>query len=206
MNRLITLWVMVLVLISSPMKADNFAVLWKKYEQAEQKDLPKTSLHVLEQIIKKAETEQKYGHLLKASFLHGLMTTQISPDSATVELTKLKERLRQAERNDRVLAAVYQSALGRLYAENLTLGDNSFTLSEQYFKQSLAEPALLASYKSATYEPFTVSGVDSKIFNHDLLHVLGFEAQRYDLLHQYYLSHENRPAACITALYDLREK
>ena len=111
MNRLITLWVMVLVLISSPMKADNFAVLWKKYEQAEQKDLPKTSLHVLEQIIKKAETEQKYGHLLKASFLHGLMATQISPDSATVELTKLKERLRQAERNDRVLAAVYQSAL-----------------------------------------------------------------------------------------------
>lgn len=206
MNRLITLWVVVLVLISSPMKADNFAVLWKKYEQTKQKDLPKTSLHVLEQIIKKAETEQKYGHLLKASFLHGLMATQISPDSTTVELTKLKERLRQAERKDRVLAAVYQSALGQLYAENLTLGDNSVTLSEQYFKQSLAEPALLASYKSATYEPFTVSGVDSKIFNHDLLHVLGFEAQRYDLLHQYYLSHENRPAACITALYELREK
>ena len=40
--------------------------LWKQYDEAVTKDLPKTQTSVLDKIIKKATNENAYGPLLKA--------------------------------------------------------------------------------------------------------------------------------------------
>jgi hypothetical protein len=49
------------------------------------------------------------------------------------------------------------------------------------------------------YEPMAVEGVDANIFNHDLLHLVGYETRDFKTLHDYYLSHNNRSAACLCA-------
>ena len=47
----------------------TYSALWKKVEQAGEKDLPKTQYEVLQQIVKKATKEKAYGQLLKAELM-----------------------------------------------------------------------------------------------------------------------------------------
>ena len=193
--------------------AQGYTALWKQVSDAQSKDLPKTELEVLDKIAAKAKTERSYGQLLKASLRHVAVQTQISPDSLDVELERVKDDLSQAEKSgNRVLAAVWQSVLGRVYKEK----SNSFgyrsgaddpdraeykTLSVDYYAMSM-EPKEQLSHQSAKgYEPALVEGADSHIFGGDLLHVLGMEAEDYQTLHDWYLAHGNRQAACICAYY-----
>lgn len=205
MKKFIMMVIATLLMLPSHMMADSYTVLWKQYERAQQKDLPKTSMNVLKKIIAKAQADKRYGHLLKAELLHGSLANQVSPDSLTVEVERLVANMHKAERQDPVLAAVYQSSLGRLYRENERLSDNSKELSEEYYRKSLSHPDLLAAHKASEYVPMVIEGIDSKIFGNDLLHVLGMEAEAYGMLHDYYQKQNNRPAACITALLRVRQ-
>ena len=54
--------------LSASMYADSFTSLWKQVTTARQKDLPKTELQCLDQIVKKARQEKAYGQLLKAKW------------------------------------------------------------------------------------------------------------------------------------------
>lgn len=205
MKKFIMMVIATLLMLPSHMMADSYTVLWKQYERAQQKDLPKTSMNVLKKIITKAKADKRYGHLLKAELLHGSLASQVSPDSLTVEVERLVASMQKAEKQDPVLAAVYQSSLGRRYRENERLSDNSKELSEKYYRKSLSHPDLLAAHKASEYVPMVIEGIDSKIFGNDLLHVLGMEAEAYGMLHDYYQKQNNRPAACITALLRVRQ-
>ncbi|MBO4486613.1 MAG: alpha-2-macroglobulin, partial [Prevotella sp.] len=205
--------VCLMALLHLEVMAQGYTALWKQVSDAQSKDLPKTELEVLDKIAAKAKTERSYGQLLKASLRHVAVQTQISPDSLDVELERVKDDLSQAEKSgNRVLAAVWQSVLGRVYKEK----SNSFgyrsgaddpdraeykTLSVDYYAMSM-EPKEQLSHQSAKgYEPALVEGADSHIFGGDLLHVLGMEAEDYQTLHDWYLAHGNRQAACICAYY-----
>ena len=48
------------------MFGQSYSALWKKVQEAEEKDLPKTQYEVLQQIVKKANKEAQYGQLLTA--------------------------------------------------------------------------------------------------------------------------------------------
>ena len=205
MKKIIMMLIASLLMLPSHMMADSYTVLWKQYERAQQKDLPKTSMNVLKKIITKAQADKRYGHLLKAELLHGSLANQVSPDSLTIEAERLVASMQKAEKQDPVLAAVYQSSLGRLYRENERLSDNSKELSEEYYRKSLLHPDLLAAHKASEYVPMVIEGIDSKIFGNDLLHVLGMEAKAYGMLHDYYQKQNNRPAGCITALLRVRQ-
>ena len=205
MKKIIMMLIATLLMLPSHLMADSYTVLWKQYERAQQKDLPKTSMNVLKKIITKAQADKRYGHLLKAELLHGSLASQVSPDSLTIEVERLVANMQKAEKQDQVLAAVYQSSLGRLYRENAQLSDNSKELSEEYYRKSLLHPDLLAAHKASEYVPMVIEGIDSKIFGNDLLHVLGMEAKAYGMLHDYYQKQHNRPAACITALLRVRQ-
>ncbi len=86
--------------------------------EAQDKDLPQTEIEVLGKIAEKAQAEHSYGQLLKAKLRQAAMQTQISPDSADIELNRVKADLAKAEQSgNRVLAAVYQSVLGRIYKD-----------------------------------------------------------------------------------------
>ena len=185
--------------------SQSYTALWDKYQKAKSDDLPKTQLEVLEQLVSKASNEKAYGHLLKAQLCRVQAVTAVTPDSLEVEVARLVQAEQQAQVSDAVLAAVYQSVLGSVYAQN-ALGEDAPAKSKAYYEQSLAKPELLAGVKAEGYEPLVKKGIDSKIFGDDLLSVIAFEAQDYKRLHGYYSQKGNRQAACIAAALMMRKR
>ena len=53
--------------------------------------------------------------------------------------------------------------------------------------------------KDETYDPFVIEGEDGKLFNNDMLIVLGKELEEYEPLYNYYSKSGNRQAACLMA-------
>ena len=105
--------VLVAMALSASMYADSFSSLWKQVTTAQQKDLPKTELKWLDQIVKKARQEKAYGQLLKAKWMEVDAQCNIAPDSLDV----MRQRL-EADYNhvsDPTLQAVYAAALGKAY-------------------------------------------------------------------------------------------
>ena len=60
------LFTLILLLVPVMMMGESFSALWKKVAEAQQKDLPKTEISILNTIIAKATAEDNYGHLIKA--------------------------------------------------------------------------------------------------------------------------------------------
>ena len=71
---------------------ENYASLWKKVAQAEEKDLPKSEYEWLQNIVKKAEKGKDYGHLLKAELLGAQVMSEIAPDSLMPEMARIADR------------------------------------------------------------------------------------------------------------------
>lgn len=206
MKRFFLVIIVLIHLVPMEMMADSYTTLWKQVAEAQQKDLPQTQIEVLNKIITKATTEKSYGQLLKAQLARASAQTMVAPDSMDVFVQQLKDAECKAVDNNPILAAVYQSVLGRIYRDCPNMGDDQQTVSKEYYAQSMSNPSLLASQNANGYEPLVIEGTDSKIFYNDLLHVLGFEAGDYQTMHDYYLSHNNRPAACLCALKILQKQ
>ena len=197
---------LILLLLPMAMMADSYTSLWKQVSEAQMKDLPKTQIEILDKIISKARMENHYGQLLKAHLMRASAQTIISPDSMEVFVEELKNEEAKVSTKNPMLAAVYQSILGRIYRDNRDLADDAAQISKDYYAKSMSNPTLLATGLATGYEPFVIEGTDSKMFYNDLLHVLGFEAGDYKTLHDYYLSHNNRPAACICDIKILQKQ
>ena len=187
-------------------QADSYTSLWKQYETNREKDLPQSCINILSKISTKAQAEKRYGHLLKAQVLSAAMQTLISPDSMKNELTRLEEYATRAESKDKVLAAVYQTAIGKIYANYNYISENSEERSKEYFEKAMSNMSLLANAQSIDYDPWITKGIDSKIFYDDLLHVIGIETGSYNKLYEWYRTHNNKAAACICAAEMLRQQ
>ncbi len=183
-----------------PSLADSYTSLWKQYDTAVKKDLPRSQLKVLDAIINRATRENAYGHLLKAQLASVSAMSAIAPDSLSAAIYRLKAAEKAATTSNGVMAAVYQSVLGTAYAQNPSLDDNGEALSKEYFKKSMSNPKLLAGTLATGYEPFVIDGVDSRYFGDDLLHIIGIAAGDYQGMHDYYDKNGRREAACLTAL------
>jgi len=183
--------------------SQSYSALWKQANYAEENDLPKTQYEVMQKIVKKAEREKAYGQLLKAELLGTQVMSGISPDSLKPAVERIRQRSEGIK--DPVLKIVYQTVLWRTSQMDRSLTDDN---AEPYVKPELTEALCeqLAAVKDETYEPFVVKGVDSRIFDHDLLSIVGFELEAYRALHDYYDKSGNRQAACITALKMLQQE
>ena len=182
--------------------ADGYTSLWKQYNEAKTKDLPKTQIQILDKISAMAVIDKSYGNLLKAEVNKITVVAKLTPDSLQNALAAMEMRADRADATDPVLAAVYRCVLGDAYREVgrfLDCADPN-AISKENFDKALANPAMLASVKAGDYEPFVVEGADSEIFGNDLLSVVGFKAENYSLLNAYYDKAGNRRAALITAL------
>ncbi len=188
--------------------AQSYSSLWKQFDKACDKDLPKSELTILGQIRDKAQEDRAYGQLLKSELQTISVQTSVSPDSLMPQV-KRYERI-AAETNDAVLSAVYCSTLGHVYRDWWqSLGmrqDSAKVISARYYRQSLRNPQLLASTKAGSYEPLVVEGSNSSVFGDDLFHVLAMEAEDYDLMSDFYQKAGNRPAACISAYYKTQKE
>ena len=209
------------------MNAQSYSSLWKQVAENEEKDLPRTQQKLLRQIVAKAESDKNYGHLLKAELKCAMLNSVISPDSLSVEVERIKTKLESLKsigeskvitasdkQSNIALTAIYQSVLARIYQQmanrnDVIEGSPSVTykdLSDKYYQLSMGDLPALSVINAKDYEPFIIEGVDSRIFYNDLLHVLGFEAKAYSQMYEWYKNHNNRPASCICALFNYRQK
>ena len=174
---------------------ESYSSLWKKVEEANEKDLPQTEYELLQKIVAKAEKGKDYGQLLTAELQSAEVMAHITPDSLRPAMSRLQQRYEAT--TDVVLKTVYQTALHRVYSRNSSLG---MSIEEPVLTPELCEQ--LAQVKDADYSPFVIKGVDAGIFHNDLLHVVGFEVdnhKNYQAMYDYYKKVGNRRAACITA-------
>ena len=200
MRKSLIILSIIFLLLPISVTAQSFDALWQQVNQAERMDLPKTQISLLQQIERKAQKEKAYGQVLAASLMASRLRTEIAPDSAEVELKRLKAKAKMVEGKDEVLSAIYNCVLGVIDRN----GDDGN--ADDYFKKALANPSLLASQKAADFQPLVELGKDDNIFKGDLLHVIGMQVGNYDKLHSYYKSVGNREAACYTALMGIEEK
>lgn len=204
--KLFKVLIMVLAAIPMNMNAQGYAQLWKQVTTAQQKDLPQTQLEVLQRIEDKARQERSYGNLLKARLMHVQVQSEVSPDSLRPQLERLKRSEVEARNIDPVLAAVYETVLGRIYRENVLSEEDSESKAGEYYKRALEKSDLLVKTRDSAMDPLVLTGADSRIFMHDLLHIVGFEAEEYGLLHDIYKARGNRSATCITAFFNARKQ
>lgn len=208
MNKKLLTLITILLFLVLPSTAQTYSSLWKQYEKAREKDLPDNAIQILSAISNKARRDNSYGHLLKSQLCYIAVQSEISPDSLIPQVKHYEARISKSD--DVVLGAVYCSTLGYIYKNNwMALGlreDSAMNISKRYYKQSLRYPKILASKRAGLYEPLLIDGDNSLVFNDDMLHVLAMEAGEYGLMKDYYKSVGNRPAACISSLYELKER
>ena len=194
----LTLIMAFMVFTQGNVNAQTYQNLWKQVDEAAQQDLPQTQRGVLKQIVAKAEREAQYGHLLKALLTDARVAAQVSPDSLQPVVDELKAREQRALSIP--LQAVYQTALAYIYEHNSSLDENWQKVAQEYKEHAMIHPAELAAVKATDYEPFLERGSDSKLYENDLLSVIGYETQQFEKLHQYYLTTPNRKAQLFSAL------
>lgn len=205
MKRIISIFIFTLIL-SNITYAQGYSSLWKQVDIAMEKDFPKTQIKKLEEIAIKAKKEKSYGNLLAAELFLTGTKIKLSPDSLEKELARIKFFALQAEKSDKVLAAIYYCAIGKIEQNNITRSDeDNKALAKVYFDKAMAYKDLLGREKLDYFIPFIKKGADDNIFNNDLLHVVGFEAEAYHELEKYYLAHNNRSAACYAAFKALEK-
>ena len=196
---------MAIMMSASSLSAQSYSELWKQAEAAAKKDLPKTQMEVLEKIVKKAKKEKAYGHLLKAQLGHANLQMKIAPDSLKPVMERLEQQTAEAEKKDPALGAVMDAVMASAYKDNSELGEDSGEKSQAYFKKVFSNVSLLANTPANRFKPLVEEQADSKIFNDDLLSLLGLHAagygysEAYRLMHDYYDQQGNRLAAMYTA-------
>ena len=215
-RNIITLLITVFAMLQAT--AQTYDNLWKQADIIAQKDQPKSEIGVMKKIISKATAAKDYGQLLAAEIRQAILWREISPDSLTPNVKRMKAEALRAK--DPVLKAVRYAVLGKVYrdhpygieVEDASSYQNRLEVngkkSEAFFKKALEQPELLARNASTGYVPLTLKGMDGSSFNNDLLHLIGFEAdskEAYLLMYTYYNKVGNRGAACLCA-YKLIEK
>ena len=170
----------------------TYKSLWNQVEEAEKKDLPKTEYEVLQKIVKKATKEKAYGQLLKAELQAAQVMAEIAPDSLKPAMDQMQQHWLGTK--DEVLRLVWQTVLYKVSSGN---GELEMNIERPKLTEDLC--AKLSRIKDEAYSPLVIRGADAAIFDHDLLHVIGYELSDYRNLHDFYVKAGNRRAACITA-------
>ena len=178
----------------------TYSALWKEAEKAEENDLPRTQYDVLMKIVNKAQKEGEYGQLMAAELAGSRVMITIAPDSLQPAVERMEQRYRAA--TDKALVAVYAVVLKKIYAYNSQLErqeELAVTLDSETCEQ-------LAAVKAAAYKPLVTEGRDSKLFDNDMLSVVGYELRNFRPLHDYYQKSGKRVAAMMTALEIARQE
>ncbi|MBE6267332.1 MAG: alpha-2-macroglobulin [Prevotella ruminicola] len=172
------------------MFGQSYSALWKKVQEAEEKDLPKTQYEVLQQIVKKANKEAQYGQLLKAELMGAQAMAAIAPDSLKPEVDRIVARYNNA--NDEVLRLVYQTVLYQIATEQYSL---KLDIKKPQLTPEVCK--LLAKTKERSFQPFVVMGADASVFGNDMLSVIGGELREIKTMRDYYSKAGNQKAVSL---------
>ena len=195
MKRTISIIILLMSFLSN-LWSQGYDNLWKKVNNAERDDQPRTQISILTQIQERAAQENAYGHLLASTLRRASLEYDISPDSLSKWVTDLEEKESQA--TNVVLQSIYDVVLSQIYDAHPALDDHKAKASA-YRAKALSHPDALAAERVDPYIPFLKKGVDSQIFGNDLLHVVALETNQREWLLDWYRTHGNREASCLLA-------
>ena len=203
MKKVLSILLLGLLLLTTPISAQNYSALWKQVKTAQDKDLPKKEYELLTQIADKAETEKAYGQLMKAKIQSIRALNSINSDSLLPAVRRVESEY--AKTSDKALKAVYAAVLYKIYdmEGNRLHADNEKgheAKTAEYRKAAIADVDILGKTKAGTFEPMVVEGTNANIFGGDLLSVIANETGQYLPMFEYYNKNGNRRAACIAAL------
>ena len=197
---------LILAIAISPKSAwaqKTYSTLWKQVTEAGNKDLPKTQLQLLSQIMDKARQEQAYGQMMKAEVMAMKCHYEISADSLKPAVDRLEAKM--AATDDEVARAVMAAVLAKTYSSyGNTLSKEWQQTARLFAKEAMKSPEILAKTKADDYKPLVVEGYNASVFAEDLLSVVGYETGEFAAMSRYYEMAGNRRAACITALMALK--
>ena len=152
---------------------DNYEELWKQIEEYQKKDQPRSAEKIVLKIYDKAEKEKNFGQLMKAGMM--LMTVQcnISPDSAFTAIDKLaamptgnvaEEALKNA-----LMSSVCSGIPWSITSYNEDNRKRFDTGIKEYARKSIENMEELARVSAQAYESLYTEGVDSRLYQHDVL-------------------------------------
>ena len=113
MKKVLSILLLGLSMLTTPICAQNYSALWKQVKTAQDKDLPKTEYELLTQIADKAETEKAYGQLMKAKIQSIRAINSINSDSLLPAVRRVESEY--AKTSDKALKAVYAAVLYKIY-------------------------------------------------------------------------------------------
>ena len=203
MKKLLQNIISLLLLVPASVAGQSYSTLWKQAGEASDKDLPQTQMAVLDRIKAKAEKEKEYGQLLKAELLRMKVCSEVAPDSLKPAVERLRNKCAAA--SDAVLKAVRAAVLCRIYNGHPELDDSAKAIADGYRRMAMADAGALAAVRTEAFEPVVLNGYNGRIFNDDMLSVVGYEVEDFQTLYDYYHVRGNRAATCLTALELIRQ-
>ena len=167
------------------LQAQTYNQLWKRVEQMEQKDLPKTVITEAQTIYQKAKAEHNVPQMMKAYLTMMTYRERISPDSLEVDVRGLEEwaASSQTKLTDR---AVLYSILGEIMLKD------DFEKGNRYIHLSLKDSLKLVDYPVEKLVPMVKTGETSRLyFANNLYDLLARRAIRLWKENQWNLQREN---------------
>ncbi len=200
---------------SLSLQAQSYERKWKKVEELEKKDLPKSVIEEAKTIYLKAEKEKNVPQMMKAFLTMTVYREIVSPDSLQVDIKKL-EAWASSPKTSVQERAVLFSILGEMVIRK------DFEKGDSCLKQSLKDSMALIKYDAGKFVPLVKVGETSRrYFNDNLYDLLARRAillwkqnlwqpskyeidesikQTYKSLLSYYKREDNRSAWLLTAL------
>ena len=190
--------------------AQGYKKQWEDVEQAVQNDLPKTAIHLLQQIKGQAQIQSNKVQELKAYIRLYYQYEKIARDSASQCLAEMERRL--TAENDAVMRALWHQAMMKIY--NTSRSDTaSVSAARRHMVASLQIFDELGEIALSPYQDFFQKGKGDTYFHEDLLSPLAREVlqqprglsqeertQLYARLIGYYRNKGNREATLLWTL------
>ena len=200
------MWIKLMLMLCSViplgLSAQGYQSMWNEVEQARKRDLPQSALSALERIASKAEKGKDYGQLLKAESMAMEVAYSIAPDSLAPRVERMETLAEREQKGNVALASVLDAVLGYVIAGHDSEAEAGMS-SDEHYARAMSHADVLGATSSGKMDPMVEHGVDSKIFNDDLLHVIGMLTHDYATMAAYYNKVGNRRAECLSLLWGL---
>ena len=148
------------------LQAQTYDQLWKRVEQMEQKDLPKSVIAEAQAIYQKAKAEQNVPQMMKAYLTMMAYRGNLSPDSIPVDIKGLEVWAEEPASLVQDKAVLY-SILGGVCIKD------DFEKGNRYLHLSLKDSLTLVDYPAEKLVPMVETGETSRLY---------FDNNLYDLL------------------------
>ena len=172
MKLIIRQWTIALLIVSFlPASADRYEKMWKKTYTYIERDLPKTAIQSVDDIIEYAQKKGDNGQLLKGIITRYQLCNEIAYDSAACYMDQLQSNTDW--RTDPGTQALYHLVMGLLYPSRTDIRrEEALKKSKKELLLALDNPQALAQIQATQYVPLIIIGKDSRHFQDDLLHVI----------------------------------